>query len=104
MKLNLDSVRDSVYNFFENHFHKISADTCEWLAAILIHCATIPSLISLMTGLSDKTPNIDIVLFAWAGLVMLFIRSIILGNSLQIVTIGIGFIIQASLMAFILFR
>ena len=43
-------------------------------------------------------------LFAWAGLVLMFFRAVILKDILNIVTIGSGFIIQAVLMALILFK
>jgi hypothetical protein len=83
---------------------KISADTLGWLAVILIHCATIPTLLALLTGLSDNVPNLDIVLFMWAGLVLLFVRSVVLKDTLNIITIGTGFIVQAVIMAMILFK
>ena len=98
--MNLDAIR----NFLSTTFTKISAETLGWLAAIVIHAATIPTLLALMTGLSDRTPNLDVVLFAWAGLVLLFFRAVILKDILNIVTIGTGFIIQAVLMALILFK
>jgi hypothetical protein len=101
---NLNSLKNSVSNFVTNHLGKISAETLQWLSAILIHCATIPTLLSLLTGLSDRTPSLDIVLFMWAGLVLLFGRAIILKDSLNIITVGVGFIIQAVLMAMILFK
>jgi hypothetical protein len=75
-----------------------------WLAVILIHCATIPTLLALLTGLSDNVPNLDIVLFMWAGLVLLFVRSVVLRDTLNIITIGTGFIVQAVVMAMILFK
>lgn len=98
--MNLDAIR----NFLSTTFTKISAETLGWLAAIVVHAATIPTLLALMTGLSDRTPNLDIVLFAWAGLVLLFFRAVILKDILNIVTIGTGFIIQSVLMALILFK
>jgi len=97
---NLQVIRD----FLNNHLHKISADTLGWLAAIVLHCATVPSLLALMTGLSDQVPSLDVVAFLWAGLVMLFLRAIVLKDMLNIITIGLGFIVQAGLMALILFR
>ena len=97
---NLQVVRD----FLTNHLSKISADTLGWLAAIVLHCATVPSLLALMTGLSDHVPSLDVVAFLWAGLVLLFLRAIVLKDTLNIITIGLGFIVQASLMALILFR
>jgi hypothetical protein len=97
---NLQIIRD----FLTNHLSKISADTLGWLAAIVLHCATVPSLLALMTGLSNQVPSLDVVAFLWAGLVLLFLRAIVLKDTLNIITIGLGFIVQASLMALILFR
>lgn len=104
MKFDIDTVKNSVAAFFEEHFKKISAETLEWLSIIVVHSATIPTLLALMTGLSDNTPPLDVVLFIWAGLVLLFGRAILLRNSLNIITNGIGFITQAVIMAFILFK
>ena len=98
--MNLDTIR----NFLTTTLAKISAETLGWLAAIVIHAATIPTLLALMAGLSDRTPALDIVLFMWAGLALMFLRSIVLKDILNIVTIGAGFILQATLMAFILFK
>jgi hypothetical protein len=90
--------------WLEQHLPKVSAETLEWLAVILIHSATIPTLLALMTGLSDNVPNLDIVMFMWAGLVLLFFRAVVLRNLLNIITIGLGFITQAVIMAMILFK
>jgi hypothetical protein len=100
MQFNMKSVK----TFFNVHLHKISADTLGWLAAIVLHCATLPSLLALMTGLSDNAPSIDIVLLLWTGLVLLFAKAIVLKDSLNIITIGVGFIAQAVMMALILFK
>lgn len=104
MKINLNDIKMSVVKFFADHFYKISADTLEWLSIIVVHCATIPTLLAMLSGLSDRTPGIDVVMFAWGGLVLLFGRAILLKNSLNIITNGVGFITQAVIMAFILFR
>jgi len=90
--------------WLNNNLPRVSADTLGWLAVILIHCATIPTLLALLTGLSDNVPNLDIVLFMWSGLVLLFIRSVVLKDTLNIITIGTGFIVQAVIMAMILFK
>jgi hypothetical protein len=93
-----------VRKFFMDHLKKITSDTLGWMAAIVLHCATIPSMLALMTGLSDRAPTVDIVMFIWAGLILLFARAVILKDMLNVVTIGIGFMVQSSLMAFILFK
>jgi hypothetical protein len=103
-KIDFDRIKQSVVEFFSTHFSKISAETMGWLAAIALHAATIPTLLALLTGLTDSTPSVDVVLFMWLGLVLLFGRAVILKDLLNIVTIGIGFVVQAVLMALILFK
>jgi len=85
-------------------FHNPYQNLCRNTGLVGSHAATIPTLLALMTGLSDRTPNLDVVLFAWAGLVLLFFRAVVLKDLLNIITIGLGFIIQAVLMALILFK
>jgi hypothetical protein len=96
--------RTQVNEFLNKYLPKISADTLGWLAVIVINCATIPTLLALMTGLSDRTPSLDMVMFLWASLFLLFGRAIVLKDMLNIITISVGFMIQASLMAMILFK
>jgi hypothetical protein len=104
MIIKLEALLNSVRTWLEQHLPKVSADTLGWLAVVLIHSATIPTLLALLTGLSDNVPNLDIVLFMWAGLVLLFMRAVVLKDALNIITIGVGFIAQAVLMAMILFK
>jgi hypothetical protein len=94
----------SVFDWFKEHLPRLSAETLQWLAALVLHAATVPTLLALMTGLSDRTPSLDIVLFMWAGLVLLFMRAVVIKDMLNIVTVGAGFIVQAVLMALILFK
>ena len=94
----------AIREFLSNSLATLSADTLGWLAAIVLHCATLPSFLALMTGLSDKTPGLDIILFLWSGLVLLFMRAVVLRDMLNIITIGFGFILQAGFMALILFK
>ena len=103
-KIDFDRVKQSVVEFFSTHFSKISAETMGWLAAIALHASTVPTLLALLTGLTDSTPSVDVVLFMWLGLVLLFGRAVILKDLLNIVTIGLGFVIQAVLMDLILFK
>ena len=102
--INLYNIKNRTVTFFTEHLHKITADTLEWLCIVVVHCATIPTLLALMTGLSDRPPSIDMVLFAWAGLVLLFARAILLQNRVNTVTNGAGFIAQSVIMALILFK
>lgn len=100
LALNIVAVRQ----FLSDSLARISADTLGWLAALVLHAATIPTLLALLSGLSDHTPSLDVVLFLWTGLTLLFLRAIVLKDILNIITIGTGFIVQAVLMALILFK
>ncbi len=93
-----------IKKFFLEHIKKLTAETLGWLAAITLHLSTVPSLVAMMTGLSDKTPNLDVVAFIYVSLILLFAKAIIMKDQLNIITIGVGFICQASAMALILFR
>lgn len=98
--MSMEAIRD----FVTQSLAKLSADTLGWLAAVVLHCATLPSFLALMTGLSDKTPSLDVVMFVWGGLVLLFLRAVVLKDILNIITVGMGFIVQAVFMALILFK
>jgi hypothetical protein len=104
MIVKLDALLNSLRAWLEQHLPKVSAETLGWLAVVVIHCATIPTLLALLTGLSDTVPNLDIVMFMWAGLILLFFRAVVLRDMLNIITIGLGFITQAVIMAMILFK
>ena len=104
MIIKLDALLNYARTWLDQHWPKVSAETLGWLAVVVIHCATIPTLLALLTGLSDTVPNLDIVLFMWTGLVLLFARAVVLKDMLNIVTIGAGFITQAVVMAMILFK
>ncbi len=93
-----------VLEFIRTRFHKISADTLGWLANIALHAATLPSMLALMTGVTDKTPNVDVVLMLWSALALLFFRAVLLKDLLNIVTIGVGFMVQAMVLVLIFFK
>lgn len=93
-----------VKTFFETHFRKLSAETIGWFAVVLLHCATIPPVVGLLLGISDRLPTIDVVFFIWAGLLLMFLRSLVLKDTLNIITIGVGFIVHAGLLGFLVFK
>ena len=75
-----------------------------WLAGIVIHAATVPTLLAMITGLSDSGPNLDVVFFMWAGLVLLFFKAVVMRDMLNIVTLSLGFMVQSALMAMLIFK
>ena len=82
----------------------ISAETLNWIGVILIHASTIPALLAVFTGLSDRMPPIDMVLLIWGGLIAMFVQAAVLNNRVQMFTISAGFMIQSILMALIFFK
>ena len=88
----------------KTHAPHVSAETMGWIAVILMHMATIPTLLAVLTGLTEKMPPVDLVLFAWSGLFCFFIKAVIQKDLLNIITIGLGFFVQAALMSLIIFK
>lgn len=96
-----------MFNFntsLKEHLNNISSETVGWLAVLFIHCATIPSILGLLLGVSDKLPSIDVVMFLWISLMLLFIKALINKDTLNIVTISVGFMVQASLLGLLVFK
>jgi hypothetical protein len=109
----INQVKSKIHDLFDldllvknikTHAPQVSAETMGWVAVILMHLATIPTLLAVLTGLTEKMPPVDLVLFAWAGLFCFFIKAAIQKDFLNIVTIGFGFFVQAGLMAMIIFK
>jgi hypothetical protein len=95
---------EKLKTFVKEKFSTISAETVGWLAVIVLHASTIPSLLAVMAGLTDRLPGVDLVLLVWTGLTLLFVKAAIQKDMLNIVTIGLGFIIQAVMMSLIFFK
>jgi hypothetical protein len=95
---------NSVLDFFKEKLANITAEMLGWLAAIVLHACTIPTFLAVMAGLTDKLPSVDIVLLVWTALTLLFTKAVIQRDILNIVTIGLGFIAQSTLMILIFFK
>ena len=111
--MNTEKITKSIYDLFDlnlwvqnvkEHAPHVSAETMGWVAVILLHLATIPTMIAVLTGLTEKMPPVDMVLFSWLGLFLLFIKATIQKDLLNIVTIGFGFFVQAAFLALIVFK
>lgn len=92
----MDSIRENIGH--------LSAETLGWVGVILVHLATIPTLVAVLTGLTEKLPPVDLIGLMWLGLFMFFVRSVIAKDLLNIITIGFGFFVQSILMALIIFK
>ena len=89
---------------FKASIRKVTIDGIGWTALLTLHAVTIPTLVGLMTGLSDRTPPIDMVLILWVGLALFYFKSILEKNIVSIIIIGLGFIAQSVLMALVFFK
>jgi hypothetical protein len=97
-------VRASIAFFLEHKLRPSTAESIGWLGLVLLHAALIPTFLAVMAGVTDKMPPIDLVLFIWAAMVTFFLRAAILKDIVNILTIGVGFIVNAVFMALILFK
>jgi hypothetical protein len=111
--MNTEKITKSIYDLFDlnlwvqnvkEHAPHVSAETMGWVAVILLHLATIPTMIAVLTGLTEKMPPVDMVLFSWAGLFCFFLKAAIQKDFLNIVTIGLGFFVQSAMLALIVFK
>ena len=93
-----------IVEWLRAHIAPISAETLGWLSVIFLHAATVPTLIAILTGLSDRMPPVDLVLMVWAGLMALFAQAAVQRNLLIMITVTLGFVLQAGLMALIFFK
>lgn len=101
---NILNVPGIILNFVRDHLVNISAHTLGWMTIVLLHLASVPTLLAVLTNQSDKMPPVDIMLFVWAGLTTIFFKSLFERNYLYIATICLGFVGQTILMSLILFK
>lgn len=104
IQVHLENWRTMIWHPLVKYVPNISAETLGWLAVLLLHSATIPSFLAMMQGLTDSLLPVDMVLLVWAGLTLLFVRASIQRDVLNMVTIGLGFVIQSSMLALIFFK
>lgn len=93
-----------IYEFITEHLGKMSAHTFGFITIILLHLSSVPTLLAVLTGQSDKMPPVDIMLFIWAGLVSIFFKSLFERNYIYVATICLGFVGQTVLMSLIMFK
>lgn len=99
-ELNMEEIKQTAKDMAS----KISTETVGWLAIVLLHAATVPSLLAVMKGLTDVMLPVDMVVLVWSSLVLMFLRAAILKDMLNLITIGLGFFVQATMMALIFFK
>lgn len=93
-----------IFDFLKDHIGRLSANTLGWLTIVLLHFASIPTLIAVLMAQNDKLPPVDLMIFVWSGLITLFFKNLIERNFLNIATICMGFCAQTVIMSLILFK
>lgn len=94
-------------NFFklvQEKFAGIGSNTLNWISIIIGHCIFLPSGLALLTGLTDRTPGLDIVILVQAMLMLSFIRSVATRDSIAAVLHGLGWFGQSLMLAMIVFK
>lgn len=91
-------------SWFDKNFPAASAMSLHLTAVVLLHFATVPGLITVMLAWTDRMPQIDMVVLTWSALVAMFVQSLIERKLVITVTIAVGFMLQALLMAMIFFH
>ena len=102
----MQNLSSKLANFKERFQQKIIdtvARTFELMAVIVLHAVTLPSLLAVMQGVTDKMPPVDLILLLWLGLTFLFAKAAIQRDLLIMITVGAGFVLQAVMMALIFF-
>jgi hypothetical protein len=94
----------SVWIDIKSSIRQVSIDGIGWTGLIALHAVTIPSLFGLMTGLTDTTPPIDMVIILWAAMALFYIKAMLEKNTISVMIIGLGFIMQSILMALVFFK
>lgn len=100
----ISKIPNNIYVFLRDHLGHVSAHTLGWVTIILLHFASIPTLLAVLMAQSDKLPPVDLMVFVWSGLLTLFFKSLIERNFLYIATICLGFAAQTLIMGLILFK
>jgi hypothetical protein len=109
-KFNLAPVTDMLQKLYASIWNliyqlpRIGEETLGWLAVVILHSATLPSMLAYSQGLTNDYLPIDMVLLLWTGLMLLFIKAVIRKDMLNVITIGAGFAVQAGILALTLFK
>jgi hypothetical protein len=107
ISLYIENVKTFCHNLwveFKRSIRQVSIDGIGWTGLIALHAVTIPSLFGLMTGLTDNTPPIDMVIILWTSMALFYIKAILERNVVSLIIIGMGFIMQSILMALVFFK
>jgi hypothetical protein len=99
----MDNIQQWV-DVVKTYFNNLGSNTLQWIGIIIGHCVFLPTALALLTGLSDITPSLDIVILVQAMLMTMFIRSIVVRDNIATVLHGLGWFGQSLLLAMVVFK
>lgn len=100
----LKQLPEFLWVFVREHLGNLSANTLGWITIVLLHFASVPTLLAVLLGASDRLPPVDLMIFVWSALITLFFKALIDRNALYVATICMGFAAQTLIMGLILFK
>lgn len=89
---------------FVGGFNDVSANTLNWLSIIAGHCVFIPSMLAILTAMTDKTPTIDVVILVQVFLLLSFVKSVVIRDTVATVLHALGWFTNMMLLALIIFK
>lgn len=95
---------EKFFDLIQARFSGVGINTLGWISTIIGHCIFVPSSLAILTGLTDRTPGLDIVVLVQAMLLIGFIRSILVRDNIASVLHGLGWFGQSLLLALIVFK
>lgn len=100
----ISSTFEQLYLAVRTHLGNVSAHVLGWVSIVMLHLASVPTLLAVLMGKTDVLPSVDLMVFVWAALITMFLKSVIERNFLYLTTICLGFAAQTVLMTLILFK
>ena len=80
------------------------SEACGWVGMVMIHAATLPTILGVIFGYTDKLPPLSMVLMVWGGLFLFLIRALGRNDKLYIISNAVGFFFNSILLALIVFK
>ena len=95
---------ESLINAWLKKINHLPGNTLNWCSIILAQCVFVPTLLALLTNITDYTPPIDIVLLVQSLCLLSFLRSVVIKDNVAVVLHSLGWFAQVVLFSLIMFK
>jgi len=89
--------------FFQKIRNMPAPEIAGWLAMVMLHSNTVPTMVGKIAGYNTTMPPLSMVLLTWVGLALYLWRAVYQKDMLYIVSNGIGFALNSILLAILVF-